>query len=158
MSRLLDLSYKAMDRARHPKAAEVSRQSPGAADLEGLRDARQALLVTFKRSGEPVPTPVNCGLSDDNRLYFRSEPHTAKIRRITNNPRVLVGPCDMRGKPRGPLAEGTARILPSTQRKRAHATIRANWSPAIWPSEMAMDLLGVKVVYVEIIPVGAQHR
>lgn len=158
MSRLMDLSYRALDGARHHKAAEVSRQPPRAADFEGLRSARQAILVTFKRSGEPVPTPVNFGLSEDGKLYFRSEPQVAKIRRIRNNSRVLIGACNVRGKPRGPLAVGTARILPSTERKQAYTLIRANWSPAMWPGERALDILGVQVVYVEVTAAGAQDE
>lgn len=146
----MDLFYPLMERSRHPKAIEAVQEPPAAADLEGLRGARQALVVTFKRSGEPVPTPVNCAISEDGRVYFRSEPQMAKIKRIENNPRVLVGPCNIRGKPRGPLSEGRARILSAAENEPAYTLIRHNWSPALWPSEMAMDRLGVPVVYVEV--------
>jgi uncharacterized protein len=153
----MDLSYPIMNRARHRKAAAAAWGPVTASDFDGLRDARQALIVTFKRSGEPVPTAVNCGLSDDGKLYFRSEPHLAKIKRITNNSRVLLAPCNIRGKPLGPLAEGTARILPPAESARAYAAIRGNWSPAMWPSEMGMDRLGVQMVYVEVAPVAANQ-
>jgi PPOX class probable F420-dependent enzyme len=154
----MDLSYPLMERARHRKAAEAARQAPSAADFEGLGKTRQALVVTFKKSGEPVPTPVNCGLAKDGKLYFRSEPHVAKIKRIKNNPSVLVGPCDIRGKPRGPLAQGTARILSAQESRQAYKVLRANWSPSMWPSEMAMDRLGVEVIYVEVTPVQPSDR
>jgi uncharacterized protein len=146
----MDLFYPLMERGRHRQAAEAAKLPPTAADLEGLRGARQALLVTFKRSGEPVPTPVNCAISEEGRAYFRSEPQTAKIKRIESNPRVLIGPCNIRGKPRGPLAEGRARVLSAAESKPAYSLIRGNWNPAVWPSEMAMDRLGVPVVYVEV--------
>ena len=146
----MDLFYPLMERARHRKAVEAAGEPPGAWDVDGWRKARQALVVTFKRSGEAVPTVVNFGLSEDGRIYFRSEPHTAKIKRISNNPRVLVGPCGIRGKPRGPLAAGVARVLAAEDSEPAHKLVRGNWSPAMWPSEMAMDGLGVSVVYVEI--------
>ncbi len=152
----MDLSYPLMKRARHRKAAEVARQAPTAADFDGLGKARQALVVTFKKSGEPVPTPVNCGLAKDGKLYFRSEPHVAKIKRINNNPCVLVGPCNICGKPRGPLAQGTARILSTEESRQAYKVLRAKWSPWMWPSEMAMDRLGVEVIYIEVIPQAAQ--
>lgn len=146
----MDLFYPLMERGRHRKAAEIAEQPPAASDFEALCSARQALVVSFKRNGDPVPTVVNCALSEDGALYFRSEPHTAKIKRITNNPRVLVGPCNLRGKPRGALAEGQARVLPTADSDIAYELIRKNWGPSMWPSEMAMDRLGVEVAYVEI--------
>jgi PPOX class probable F420-dependent enzyme len=156
----MDLFYPLMEGARYRRAGEAAQEQPGAWDTDALGKARQALLVTFKRSGEAVPTPVNCGVSDDGRLFFRSEPHMAKIKRIANNPRVLVGPCNVRGKPRGPLAEGTARLLPEEEDELAYSVIRKNWAPTMWPSEMAMDGLGVQVVYVEVRggPSGAGER
>lgn len=146
----MDLFYPVMERGRHRKAAEAARQPPVASDLEGLRGARQALVVTYKRSGDPVPTPVNCAISEEGKVYFRSEPQTAKIKRIQSNPRVLIGPCNLRGKPRGPLAEARARILPAEESQAAYRLIRQNWGPTLWPSEMAMDRLGVPVVYIEV--------
>jgi hypothetical protein len=152
----MDLAYPLMDRGRHRRAAEAARGPATAQGFESLRGARQALLVTYKRSGEPVPTPVNVGLSDDGRLYFRTEPHVAKVRRIRNNPRVLVGPCNLRGKPRGPMAEGIARVLDPDESEPAAALVSANWSAFMRPGERGMDLLGVPVVYVEVVPAAMQ--
>jgi uncharacterized protein len=146
----MDLFYPLMERSRHRSATEIAERAPGAVDFAGLEGARQALLVTYKRSGEPVPTVVNCALSEDCKLYFRTEPQTAKVKRIANDSRVLVGPCNLRGKPRGELAVGRARILPEAESETAYALIRANWSATMRPSEMAMDGLGVEVVYVEV--------
>lgn len=146
----MDPFYSLMERGRHRKAGEAAQLPPSATDLESLRGARQALIVTFRRSGEPVPTPVNCAISEDGVVYFRSEPQMAKIKRIESNPRVLIGPCNIRGKPRGPLAEGHARVLPEAESAAAYALVRANWSPGMWPSEMAMDRMGVSMVYVEV--------
>jgi PPOX class probable F420-dependent enzyme len=79
-------------------------------DFEPLEDHHYCLLVTFRRSGEPIPTPVLFGLQD-GKLYLRTDASTAKVTRIRNDPRVLVGPANSRGKPRGPLARGTARLM-----------------------------------------------
>jgi len=147
----MDPFYSLTERGRHPAATEIAAQPPGAADFAGLQGARQALIVSFRRNGDPMPTPVNCALAEDGRLYFRSEPHTAKMRRIDANPRVLVGPCSIRGKPRGPLAEGRARILPAGESQPAREAIRRNWSLAMRPGEVAMDSLGVSLAYVEIV-------
>src|SRR2546430_13105972 len=45
---------------------------------------------------------------------FRS---VGKVKRIRANPRTLIAPCDGRGKPLGPAAEGRARILAHEDRK-----------------------------------------
>jgi PPOX class probable F420-dependent enzyme len=152
MRRFTDLAYSVMDRTRHPQAVEAARGGATAVDFAALRGARQALVVTFKRSGDPVPTPVNHGLSADGRLYFRSEPNAAKVRRIHREPRVLVGPCSLRGKPRGPLAEASARVLDPAESEHAAAIVSANWSRAMLPTERALDGLGVPMVYVELAP------
>lgn len=149
------LQYKVYDRARHPRAFAVAGQQGAATDFAALRGARQCLVVTFKRSGDPVPTPVNFGLSDDGRLYFRSEPHVAKIKRLRRNPHVRVGPCNLRGKPLGPLAEGTARVVSGADRDRAHSIIAANWDPASKVLEHGLDRLGVSTAYVEVTPAAA---
>lgn len=153
----MDPFYRLMEGARHPDAAEIAGQPPAASDFSELEGARQALLVSFKRNGESIPTPVSCALTEDGKLYFRSEPHTAKMKRIARDPRVLVGPCNVRGKPRGSLAEGRARILPAEESKPAYKAIRANWSPMMWPSEMAMDGVGVELEYVEVIAAGSDE-
>ena len=152
MSKLMDAQYRVYDRMRHRRAFEVAREPGTAADFSALRGARQALVVTFKRSGEPVPTPVNFGLDDEGRLYFRTEPHVAKVRRIRNDPHVRVGPCNMRGKPTGPLSEGSARVLAATESEHAAAAVAANWSPAMRVFERTGDRIGVDMVYVEVTP------
>ena len=153
-SRAMALQYKLYDRMRHPRAFEAAREPGTAADFSALRGARQCLVVTFRRSGDPVPTPVNFGLSEDGRLYFRSEPHVAKIRRIRNDPHVRVGPCNLRAKPLGPLAEGTARILPEDEFERADAVLAANWAAWMKPFERGGERMGVPMVYVEVTPAG----
>ena len=153
-SRVMALQYKLYDRMRHRKAFEVARQEGVAGDFEGFRGARQCLVVTFKRSGEGVPTPVNFGLSDDGRLYFRSEPHVAKVRRIQRDPHVRVCPCSFRGKPLGPLVEGRARVLPESENERAYSIVASNWRSDMRPFEKTLDRIGVPEVYVEVTPAG----
>jgi uncharacterized protein len=152
MSKLMDVQYRVYDRIRHPRAFEVAREEGTARDFSGLSGARQALVVTFKRSGEPVPTPVNFGLGDDGRLYFRSEPHVAKLRRIRNDPHVRVGPCNIRGKPTGPMTEGRARILSPEENGTAHRALSSNWSAGMRRFENTADRFGIDAAYVEVTP------
>ena len=156
VERAANLQYRALDAMRHRRAFEVAREAATATDFESLRRARQCLVVTFKHSGEPVPTPVNCGLGDERTLYFRSEPRSAKVRRIRRDPRVRVCACNIRGKPTGPLVEGRGRVLPAAESEAAEAAVAGNWSAAMRPLERSLDKLPVEIVYVEVVPAGPE--
>ena len=152
VERAADLQYRALDAMRDRRAFEIAGQVGTAANFESLRGARQCLVVTFKRSGDPVPTPVNFGLGDDGRLYFRSEPRSAKVRRIQRDPRVRACACNLRGKPTGPMVDGRARVLPAADSATAEAAVSGNWSVAMRPLERGLEKLPVEMVYVEVVP------
>jgi PPOX class probable F420-dependent enzyme len=158
MSRLMDLSYPVMKAMRSPQALEAARRPATGTDFEDLRDFRQAILVTYRRSGEPMPTPINHAISDKGKLYFRSEPHVGKMKRIRNNPRVLVVPCTFRGRPRGAAAEGRARELSGADAERAFELIKSNWGAVMRPYERGLDRIGVPEAYVEVVPVAKEQR
>jgi len=130
MRRLIDANYRFLDRMRHRRAFEAAGRPGTARDFATFEGARQCLVVSFRRSGEPVPTPVNFGLSG-GRLYFRSEPRSGKVKRIRRDPHVRVCPCNLRGKPTGPSVEGTARVLTADEQDRADAALARNWTGAM---------------------------
>jgi uncharacterized protein len=154
----MDLSYPVVKAMCSRQAVEAARRPATATDFEELRNLHQAIVVTYRRSGEPMPTPVNHAISDDGKLYFRSEPHVGKMKRIRNNPRVLVVPCTFRGKPRGPAAEGIARELSGAEAERAFELIKSNWGGVMRPYERGLDVLGVPEAYVEVVPVNSAER
>ena len=155
-SRIMAAQNKVFDRMRHRQASAAARQEGTAQDFDHFRGWRQALVVTFKRSGEPVPTPVNFGLSSDGRLYFRSEPDVAKIKRLRREPRVRVCPCNLRGKPLGPMVEARARVLREEEEESARSIIAANWRFDSKLVERAHERMGVAEVYVELTPERAE--
>ena len=95
---------------RHPAAHSLASQERTVRGFEHLRGYKYCLLVTYKRRGEAVPTPVWFGLAD-GKVYVRSEANVAKVKRIRNHSQVRVAPCTVRGEPLGPPAEGQARVL-----------------------------------------------
>ena len=111
-------------------------------------------MVSYRRDGTPVPTPVWFGVDDAGRLYFRSFTSAAKLKRLERDPRVLIAPCTMRGKPGGPAAEVTTRILPPEEEERAEAAIQANYGLGRRFYETPMEPLGLDAHYVEITPAG----
>jgi uncharacterized protein len=80
--------------------------------LADLGHERFVSLTTFRPSGEPVPTPVWI-LPDGQALVVSTPSGAAKLKRIRNDPRVALQPCDRRGTVDAstPLLEGTAEII-----------------------------------------------
>jgi PPOX class probable F420-dependent enzyme len=76
-------------------------------------------IESFRKNGQAVATPVWFA-EEAGELYIYSLANAGKVKRIRNNPRVRVIPCDMRGKPKGEWVEGVARILDDAGDERAH--------------------------------------
>ncbi|WP_106178289.1 PPOX class F420-dependent oxidoreductase [Prauserella shujinwangii] len=92
-------------------------------ELERLRREKYVLLTTFRKNGDPVPTPV-WSARDGDRLVVFSERAAGKVKRIRRDPRVEVTACDLRGRrTHGPTVPGTARILDDEGSDRARAAI-----------------------------------
>lgn len=78
-------------------------------------------LESYRKTGAGVATPVWFAQSDDqdDELYIYSLAEAGKVKRIRNNPRVRVMPCDFRGGPKGDWVEATARIIDGTEADKA---------------------------------------
>lgn len=151
IQRIARLQYRLFDRMRHPDAFHIVEEPPTATTFEPLEGHHYCLVVTFRRSGAPVPTPVLFALQD-GKLYFRTDASTAKVSRLRNDPRVLLGPANSRGKPRGPLATGTARVLSAHESPAAYAALKRSYTPVQRFGERMLDLLPIEMTYIEVVP------
>jgi PPOX class probable F420-dependent enzyme len=124
--RIAHASNHLYDAIRSREARDVAERPSTKGDLDSLRGQKYFLLTSYKRSGEPVSTPLWFGLAG-GRLYFRTYADTVKLKRIRREPRVLVGPCDPRGKPKGPMIEARARPLGPDEEGVAEQAIRSNY-------------------------------
>jgi uncharacterized protein len=149
------LMFRGMDKMRHRSAFEVGAMTPTGSDFTGFDKTRQIVLVTFKRSGEAMPSPINHGVAD-GKLYVRTDPSTGKVKRLRNNPNVVVVPCNLRGKLKGQAVAGVATILPESEHAHAEAAIAANWSLPMKVFERGLDkgsqAFGIDMAYIEITP------
>ena len=152
--RLAAASNRFYLRLRDRDAWTIAQGEPAASNFDALQGHKYCLLVTYRGSGEPVPTPVWFGLAD-GKVYVRSETHVGKVKRIRANGRARVAPCNFRGKPLGPAAEGRARILSPEEEERAEAALSANYGFSRALYEGAGGRLGVKTLYLEIAPATA---
>lgn len=66
-----------------------------------------ASLTTFRKNGEAVSTPVWFAVLDD-RVYVGTDPESGKMKRIRNDPRVVLRVSDPWGRTRGASVEGIA--------------------------------------------------
>ena len=136
---------------RHPSARSLAGEERTVSGFGHLRGHKYCLLVTYKRNGEAVPTPVWFGLGD-GKLYVRSEANVAKVKRIRNDPKVRVGPCSVRGKPLGPPADGRAQVLDPSRGEEAERALQANYGVGRKVYEGFGGALGLDTVYLEITP------
>src|SRR3954469_7730633 len=116
--RLADATHRGAERMRVSSAVPPAAQSGTAPDFSGFEGNQYAVLVTFRRDGTPVPTPVWFALLGNRRLVIGTDRRTAKVRRIQRDPRARVFPSDPRGKPLGPAVEGTARIVEAVDERQ----------------------------------------
>lgn len=62
-----------------------------------ITDERYVSFTTFRRNGDPVSTPVWIAPLGDGRAGFGTGSESGKAKRLRNDPKVTLRPCDMRG-------------------------------------------------------------
>jgi len=97
-----------------------------ASTLDTLGASQYLLVTTFRNDGRAVPTPVWVA-RDDDALVVWSVNDTGKVKRIRRTAKVLVGPCDLRGKPTGDQVPGRAVILDSAGTERVRDLLRKKY-------------------------------
>jgi PPOX class probable F420-dependent enzyme len=70
-------------------------------------------VTSFKQDGTAVATPV-WFVSDGMRLFALTDLHSAKVRRVRRNPRVLVAACRVDGKLHSEPVPARAEVLTNT--------------------------------------------
>ena len=98
-----------------------------------LADEKYVSLVTYKRDGSPVSTAVwVVAIADE--LGVITEAEAGKVKRIRNNPRVTLTPCDVRGKalPGAATRECTARVVLGDEARRVDRAIRKKYRLAYY--------------------------
>lgn len=108
-------------------------------------------LFTYKRSGEAVKTPVWFAQEGDT-LYVYANATSGKIKRIRNNGRVDLGPCDQTGKPLGPTVPAHARIIDGDAAAHADRLLSKKYGFMKAAISFANRVRGLKPGYVAIAP------
>src|SRR5215472_13399313 len=93
-------------------------------------------LETFKKSGAGVKTPVWFAAepvakldSNDARLYVYTIGVSGKVKRIRNNSRVNVAPCNASGKVKGEWVSARAEIVTGVAAQRGMELLNQKYVP-----------------------------
>ncbi|MFE3001968.1 PPOX class F420-dependent oxidoreductase [Nocardia sp. NPDC059246] len=110
-------------------------------------------LVTYKKDGTPVGTPVWAAL-DNGRLYVWTVTDSWKVKRVRRNPEVTVQACDLRGKTRGEIVKASATVLDAAGTERVRDLIKRRYGIQGW---LGITLSKVRrgsagTIGIEIVP------
>ena len=94
--------------------------------LAQIANQKYLNLESYRRNGQGVRTPL-WFVEDNGALYFYTVAHSYKVKRIHNNPRVRVAPCDMRGNVKGEWLNATARRLDEAESRRANELLNRKY-------------------------------
>ncbi|MPQ97627.1 PPOX class F420-dependent oxidoreductase [Modestobacter sp. I12A-02628] len=121
-----------------------------------LPAAEYVSLTTFRRTGQPVATPVwaapyrpgpaaNAGSvtgdgSGEPMLVVWTRADSGKVKRLRHTSRVTVAPCDARGRLLGDAVEATAGLLDPADEPAALAAMSRRYGLRFqlvrWPSHL----------------------
>lgn len=83
-------------------------------------------LVTFRKDGRGVPTPVWFA-EDAGKLYVYTGSTSGKVKRIRATSKVTVAACDRQGKVTGPVHDATARLLSMSDKAKVDALLNKKY-------------------------------
>jgi len=86
--------------------------------LTGLKGYRFLNLTTFRKNGVPILTTVLFAVAN-GKIYAWTTKDSGKVKRIRNNAAVRIAPSTRQGRPLGPTAAASARILSDAEQTEA---------------------------------------
>lgn len=133
-------------------ARAIVRREPSGT-IEQLAAAKRALLVTYRRDGRAVPTPVWAARAG-SCVYVRTERASGKVKRLRRDPRLLIAPCTVRGEPLGAPLHARAEVVEGAEAHVAERALATRYGLGRELFERTMDLLRVDMCYLRITPAG----
>ena len=103
------------------------------ARFASLQERKYLNIETFRKNGQGVRTPVwFAGEPEDDapeKVYVYSTSDSGKAKRIRNNGRVRVAPCDVRGKVLGEWTDARAEIVTGVDAERGMQLLNKKYMP-----------------------------
>jgi len=127
-----------------------------ASTLEILTEARYVLVTTYRRDGSGVPTPVWV-VRDGDALGIWTYTGSGKVKRVRRNGRILVGPCDVRGRPTGDQVSAWAVVLDAVGTQRIRGLLKRKYGIlarlTVWGSRIrrgSAGTIGIRITLGEL--------
>ena len=94
-----------------------------------LSSEKYIRVTTFKKDGMEVSTPTWVVALDDGKMGFYTSSTSGKVKRLKNNPKVVVQASDARGrvKPGTTPLNGTAVVVTGTERDAIYDKVVAKY-------------------------------
>jgi PPOX class probable F420-dependent enzyme len=128
--RLTKLGKKPLVASMSSEAATVLDRPVQHTDFATLEGHQHVLLVTYKRDGTPVPSPVWFALEGDT-LFVWTEVNAYKAKRLQRDPHALIAVCSPLGAPLADPIAATGRVLTDeAERQHAAAVLKSQWGLA----------------------------
>jgi len=109
----------------------------------GFAGQKYLNLETFKKNGDGIKTPVwfaadpSASLdSSAAKIYAYTIGVSGKVKRVRNNPRVKIAPCNMSGKVLGEWVEARAEIISGEEAVRGMQLLNKKYFP--WKQLLAV--------------------
>ncbi len=134
-----------------PSGARRIALAPRVGSVAEIREAKRTLVVTFRRDGTPVPTPVWAAHAG-GAFYVRSERCAGKLKRLRNDARVLLAPCTVRGKPLGAPLEARGYLVAHEDELSAERALAERYGLGRECFERTMDILHIEMCYLRFEP------
>jgi PPOX class probable F420-dependent enzyme len=103
------------------------------ARFASLQGRKYLNIETFRKNGQGVRTPVWFAGEPEQgvpeKLYVYSTADSGKAKRIRNNPKVRVAPCDVRGKLLGESVEARAEIVTGAEAEHGMQLLNKKYFP-----------------------------
>ncbi|WP_129633105.1 PPOX class F420-dependent oxidoreductase [Candidatus Oscillochloris fontis] len=126
-------------------------QVPQPDTFTALNKHQYANLFTYRKNGEAIKTPIWFALKN-GKFYVVTTKNSGKVKRIRNNGRVMIGPSDARGNPRGETIEARARVLGPDEVEIAKIALDEKYGLMKAVFEFFITMRGVERDWVEIAP------
>jgi hypothetical protein len=134
-----------------PAGARTITDAPRIGTVHQISAHKRTLLTTFRRGGIPVSTPV-WAAEANGCFYVRSERAAGKIKRLRSDPRVLIAPCTVRGRPLGAPLEASASVVREQREPVAEQALVRRYGLGRALFEWTFDRLRIDMCYLEIVP------
>jgi PPOX class probable F420-dependent enzyme len=151
--RLARFSDRLFDRLRSKDAFALTYENAIDGDFDSLRGHKYAVVVTFRRNLDAVPSPVWFSVDERGKAFLKTRHDAGKVKRLRGDSRALIAVSSRRGKPRAPAIRGVGRVLPKEEWAHAEEVLAAAYGAGRKISERMVGGPEEMAAYIEITPV-----